>query len=114
MDIKDEAYSSLAGFSSTIRFFDGLMYIAVIVFGGLFLYYEKITAPDFVAYLLFVSMLLTTIKRILEFTETFQRGITGIERFVEVMDEKPDINDKENAVELGDIEGNVSFENVSF
>ena len=114
LDIKDEAYSSLAGFSSTIRFFDGLMYIAVIVFGGLFLYYEKITAPDFVAYLLFVSMLLTTIKRILEFTETFQRGITGIERFVEVMDEKPDINDKENAVELGDIEGNVSFENVSF
>lgn len=114
LEIKDEAYSSMAGFTSTIRFFDGMMYFAVIVFGGLFLYYGKITTPDFVAYLLYVTMLLTTIRRILEFTEQFQRGMTGIERFVEIMDEEPEINDKPDAIDINDVEGNVNFENVGF
>ncbi len=76
----------MGGFSSTSRFFDGLMYITVVVSGALFMKAGKINAGDFAAYLLYVGVLLAAIRRIIEFMEQFQRGITGIERFFEVMD----------------------------
>lgn len=114
LDIKGEMYRYMAGFHSSTRLFDGIMYIVVVVAGGLFLLAGKITAPDYVAYLLYVSTLLTSIRRIAEFTEQFQRGMTGIERFLDVMDETPQIQDSPNAKELGAVEGNVVFENVNF
>ncbi len=114
LDIKREMYHYMAGFHSSTRLFDGIMYIVVVVAGGLFLLAGQITAPDYVAYLLYVSTLLTSIRRIAEFTEQFQRGMTGIERFLDVMDETPQIQDNPNAKELGAVEGNVVFENVNF
>lgn len=114
LKIKKAAYYVMGGFQSTTRFFDGVMYIVVVVAGGLFLAYGKIDAGDYIAYLLFVSTLLTSIRRIVEFAEQFQRGITGIERFTEIMDIEPEIQDAKNAKILENIEGRVDFEGVTF
>ncbi len=114
LNIKKEAYRYMAGFQSTIRFFDGIMYIAVVVVGAIFMVYGKIGAPDLVAYLLYVTMLLASIRRIVEFTEQFQRGMTGIERFIEIMDAPIEVDDTENAVPIGNVKGEIKFDMVSF
>ncbi len=114
LDIKKETYRHMAGFHSTTRFFDGLMYIVVVVAGALFLIRGQISAGDYVAYLLYVTTLLTSIRRIVEFAEQFQRGMTGIERFVEILDEPVDIKDAPDATDLPPVSGNIVFENVSF
>jgi len=74
----------------------------------------QIAAPDYIAYLLYVQTLLTSIRRIVEFMEQFQRGMTGIERFCEIMDEQPDIQDAPDAQVLSDVRGDVTFDHVSF
>lgn len=114
LDIKKEMYRYMAGFHSTTRIFDGIMYVVVIVAGGLFMMYGKITPADFTAYLLYVTTLLTSIRRIVEFTEQFQRGMTGIERFTEVMDAPVDIHDEPGAKELKNVVGDIQFDHVSF
>ena len=114
LEIKKMTYHYMAGFSSTTRMFDGIMYITVVVCGSLFMIKGKITAPDLMAYLLYVSTLLTSIRRIVEFTEQFQRGMTGIERFTEVIDAPVDITDKPDAAVLDKVSGEISFEDVSF
>ena len=114
LNIKKEAYRYMAGFHSTIRFFDGVMYIVVVIVGAIFMLYGRIGAPDLVAYLLYVSMLLTSIRRIVEFTEQFQRGMTGIERFIEIMDAPVEVDDEEGAVPLTNIKGEIRFDQVSF
>ncbi len=111
---KKKVYRIMGGFQSCTRLFDGVMYIVVVVAGALFLVYDKISAADYVAYLMFVSTLLTSIRRIVEFTEQFQRGMTGIERFAEILDTAPDIVDVPNAEVLTDVRGEVTFQDVSF
>lgn len=114
LDVKKEAYKYMAGFQSTTRLFDGLMYIVVVTVGAIFMMKGIITPGDYMAYLLYVVMLLQTVRRIVEFTEQFQRGMTGIERFIEVMDEEVEVKDDENAKEISDIKGHIKFDNVSF
>lgn len=114
LEIKREQYRYMAGFNSTVRIFDGIMYLAVLMAGSIFMMNGKIGAPDLMAYLLYVTTLLASIRRIIEFTEQFQRGMTGIERFYEVMDAPVDIEDAPGAKELGPVEGNIRFDDVSF
>lgn len=114
LSIKKVAYYFMGGFQSTTRLFDGIMYIVVVIAGGIFLLNGQITVADYAAYLLFVNTLLTSIRRIVEFTEQFQRGMTGIERFCEIMDVEPDIKDSKNATKLENVEGRVEFLDVSF
>ncbi len=114
LDIKKKVYFIMAGFQSSTRFFDGLMYIVVVIAGGLFLLDNQITAPDYVAYMMFVSTFLNSVRTLINFTEQFQRGMTGIERFAQIMDIKPDIADADGAKPLDDVKGNVTFENVTF
>lgn len=114
LDIKRRNYFWMGGFNATTRAFDGLMNLVVLVFGSLFLLRGVIVPGDFVAYLLYVQTLLTSIRRIVEFMEQFQRGMTGIDRFLEVMDEKPDITDSPNAVECHAVRGEIDFDHVSF
>ena len=114
LNVKKEVYKYMAAFQSTTRFFDGLMYIVVVVAGALFMMKGLITPGDYMAYLLYVVMLLATVRRIVEFTEQFQRGMTGIERFIEVMDEKVEIKDVEDAIDLPKVKGNIQFDQVSF
>ena len=112
--IKKKVYHAMAGFQSTTRFFDGLMYIIVVVVGALFMIRGKIGAGDYVAYLMFVTTLLNSIRRIVEFAEQFQRGMTGIERFYEIMDTEPEITDAKGARQAESVRGEVEFRNVTF
>lgn len=112
--IKTKMYYAMATFGMSTRLFDGLMYSVVIVAGGLFLLYGRITAGDLVAYILYVSTLIATIRRIVEFTEQFQRGMTGIERFYEIMDAPVDIKDAPDAKDITVTEGRIEFLHVCF
>lgn len=114
LKIKRQTYKYMAAFQNTIRMFDGLMYVVVIVAGGIFMIIGLIAPADLVAYTLYVTTLLATIRRIIEFAEQFQRGMTGIERFTELMDANVDIFDEEGAVPLQNVEGEITFKHVSF
>ena len=111
---KKVSYRNMAGFRSVTRLFDGLMYITIVLLGSLALIGGHIEAGDFIAYLMYVSVLLEAIRRIVEFTEQFQKGITGIERFIEVMDAHIDVDDAPGAGPMPDVEGEIEFDNVSF
>ncbi len=112
--IKKETYRFMAAFQTTTRAFDGLMYLVLLVAGGIFMVYGKIAPGDLVAYVMYVTTLIATIRRIIEFAEQFQRGMTGIERFVQIMDSDIEIFDEPDAVECVQPQGNISFHNVSF
>ncbi len=114
LEIKRKTYKYMAAFQNTIRMFDGLMYVVVIVAGGIFMIKGLIEPGDLVAYTLYVTTLLATIRRIIEFAEQFQRGITGVERFMELMDANVDIFDEEGAKPLHDVKGDITFHQVSF
>ena len=107
-------YRYMAGYNTTTRSFDGVMYIVVVIVGALFIIDGKITAADYMAYLLYISTLLTSIRRVVDYAEQFQRGMTGIERFCEIMDVQPDVNDAPGAKELTGVKGDVTFDHVSF
>ncbi len=112
--IKKKTYHAMAAFNTSTRLFDGLMYLVVIIAGGLFLVYDRINAGDLVAYVLYVSTLIATIRRIVEFAEQFQRGVTGIERFFEIMDTPVEITDAPDARDLTVSRGGIEFRDVSF
>lgn len=113
-DIKKQVYYVMAAFQASTRFFDGLMYIVVVIAGALFLLNDKISAADYVAYLMFVTTLLASIKTIVGFAEQFQRGMSGIERFAEVMNIEPEIKDEKGAKDITKVKGEVEFKEVSF
>ena len=112
--LKKLGYLYMGGFGSTNRFFEGVMYLTVVVAGSLFLMKGSISAGDFTAYLLYVSSLFASIRTIIQFTEQFQRGMTGIERFCEIMDAPQDIIEKPDAKELKNVKGEIDFNNVTF
>ena len=114
MKIKRDYYKVMAWFHTGNKIFEALLYLVVLVFGNLFLVNGRINAGDLVAYLLYISTLITTIKRIIEFSEQFQRGITGIDRFLQIMDSDIEIFDSENARELKDVHGDIEFKDVTF
>lgn len=114
LSIKKLFYKSMAGFNTVNRSIDGLMYFIVIVFGGYQMMKGRLVPGDMLAYIMYVSTLLLTVKRIVEFTEQFQKGMTGIERFNEIMSLEPEIVDSPNAIDLTDVRGDIEFKNVSF
>ncbi len=113
-NIKRNSYRYMGAFSTSTRLFDGLIYAIVVIAGSLFLIDGKINVGDLVAYLLYVTTFITTVRRIIEFSEQFQRGMTGIERFLQIMDADIEIFDEPNATPLVSPEGNIEFRNVSF
>lgn len=114
LNIKKVMYRYMAGFQTMTRLFDGVMYMVVVVAGSLFMINGKITPGDMMAYLLYVTTLLTSIRRVVEFTEQFQRGMTGIERFIEIMDEPLEITNISGAQVLKEVKGDIRFDNVGF
>ena len=114
LDTKKLGYFYMAGFQTSNRAFEGLMYLIVLVAGAVFMINGKINPADLTAYLLYISTLLATLRTIIQFTEQFQRGMTGIERFLEIMDAPEDIVEKEDAVELRDVQGDIVFDDVAF
>ena len=114
LDTKKWAYKYMALFQAGTRFFDGVMYIGVIVIGSIFMSKGYINSADLIAYLLYIQTLITSIRRVVEFTEQFQKGITGIERFYEIIDEPVLIEDSDNACDFNSFRGEIEFENVRF
>ena len=114
LEYKAVSYKYMAQFGTSNRFFDGLMYIIVVTAGALFIRNGTLTVADFTAYLLYTQILLASIRRIVDFIEQFQRGMTGIERFYEIMDAPAEIRDAPDAKELKGVRGEVEFRNVGF
>lgn len=114
LGIKKIYYKAMAGFNVVTKTFDGIMYIIIIAVGGYFMIDKKISAGDMMAYVMYVTSLLSTVRRIVEFTEQFQKGMTGIERFTEIMETKSDIVDAEDAISLENVKGLIEFKNVNF
>ncbi|WP_242967449.1 ABC transporter ATP-binding protein [Faecalibacterium sp. An77] len=112
--LKKNSYRVMAAFQTSTRMFDGLMYLVTILGGGIFVVKGWITPGDLVAYSLYVSTLIATIRRIVEFAEQFQRGMTGIERFFEILDTPVDIQDAPGAGPLKPGPGQIRLEHVSF
>lgn len=113
-DVKKRSYRYMGAFSTTTRLFDGIIYAVVVVLGSLFLIDGKINAGDLVAYLLYVTTFIATVRRIIEFSEQFNRGLTGIERFLQIMDADIEIFDEPDAKPLVNPKGVIEFKNVSF
>ncbi len=114
VNIKKKSYEYMSKFHSTVTLLDGTMYIAVVGVGAYFMHIGVTTPGDFAASLMLVSTLLGSIRSIVDFSEQFSRGVTGIERFAEIMDEVPDITDSSDAVEIKNVRGEIEFRDVTF
>ena len=112
--VKNRSHKHMSSFHATVTLLDGIMYIIVVGVGAIFMVKGKTTSGDFAASLLLVSTLLSSIRSIVDFSEQFSRGVTGIERFAEIMDEEPEIRDSENAVEIKNVRGEIEFRDVCF
>ena len=114
LDTKKDSYFIMGRFFSGNNFFQGVLYLSVILFGGIFISNGSLAISDLFIYILYINIFLNPVDKLINFTEQFQRGITGFERFLEVMETEPDIQDKDSAVELVNPKGNIVFNNVSF
>lgn len=111
---KEDSYSIMGQFFSGNQLLQGILYLSVLVLGGIFLGRGQISTSDLIAYILFINVFLNPIDRLVNFTEAFQRGMSGFERFLEILRTEPEITDKDNAIDLTDVEGEIKFNNVSF
>ncbi len=114
LNLKKKQYHVMAGFHSTTRLLNGLMNLLVVAAGAFFLSRGELTAGQFASYLLFVNVLLNTVSRLVEFMEQFQRGVTGIERFYDIMDAPREIHDLPGARPLSQVKGEITLQDVSF
>ena len=114
LDIKKVSYRYMSQFQTSVKAFDGLIYLTVLVAGGIFMIKQWILPGDLVAYMLYVTTLIATIRRIIEFAEQFQRGMTGIERFLQIMDSDIEIFDEPDARPMENPKGEIVFKNVEF
>lgn len=109
---RSRAYRAMATFGSGMNFFNDMLYLLVLTAGGLFFYYGKIDSGDFVAFLLYVSIFMKPINRLVSLFEQLQEGMTGFQRFVEIMDESEEKD--EGKLNPDKLEGNIVFDDVSF
>ena len=113
-NIKRGRYYLMGGFEATNRMFDGLMHFLVLLAGAIFMMRGGVQPADLVAYMLYVGTLITSIRQLVQFAEQFQQGMTGIERFFQIMDAEVDIFDEPGSKPLQIKEGGVHFEHVGF
>lgn len=114
LDTKEKSYYLMGRFFSMNGFFQGMLYLSVVVFGGIFISTGAIKVSDLVVYILYINIFLNPIEKLVNFTEQYQKGISGFERFLEIMNTDPDIKDKKGAIEIKDVKGKIEFKNVSF
>lgn len=114
LSAKKNSYKYMGSYHAGLDTFTTLIQVVVILAGTIFITEQIITVSDLVTFLLYIGIFTEPIRTLINFTEQFQNGYTGFERFLEIMHIEPDIKDKENAVELNNVKGDISFENVSF
>ncbi|MBO5258973.1 MAG: ABC transporter ATP-binding protein, partial [Agathobacter sp.] len=111
---KKNSYHYMGAFQSGVGVFTTLIQVNVIVFGGILIAFGQVDVTDLITFLLYINVFTDPIKTLVDFTEQFQNGYTGFERFREIMDTQPDIEDEKDAIELPKVKGNISFQDVSF
>lgn len=114
LESKRENYMFMGKYHTFNGFMQGLMYLSVIVSGGMAVANGSLPAGDVVIYILYINMFLDPIRALINFTEQFQKGYTGFIRMVEILDTEPEIKDREGAVEAGRLVGEITFDDVSF
>ena len=111
---KEESYTVMGRFFSGNSFLQGILYITVLVAGGIFVTRGTIGATEMVTFILYINVFLNPIERLVNFTEAFQRGMSGFDRFWSMLNTKPEIVDSPDAVELKSVRGGIVFDDVSF
>ena len=114
LDSKQANYRQMALFHSGNNLFEGLMFVAVLVAGGVFIAQGQLTGEDIAIYALYINIFINPVNVLVEFTEQLQKGMAGFERFSDVMDTMPEIVDRPDAKELKDVKGVIDYRNVSF
>lgn len=114
LDSKVSSYRIMGSFRAGNSFFEGMLYLTVLVCGGIFVARGSLSAADLAVYALYINIFVNPIDVLVEFTEMFQKGYSGFRRFVEVLDTDPDIKDKPGAKELTGIRGDIEYRDVSF
>lgn len=114
LNAKRESYHYMGGYHAGLGAFTTLIQIVVLISGAIGITKQVVTVTDLITFLLYINIFTEPVKTLIDFTEQFQNGYTGFERFMEIMDIEPDIQDRKNACELGDVKGDIDFENVTF
>lgn len=111
---KKNSYRYMGSFQAGVGVFTTLIQVNVILVGGVLIARQMVDVSDLITFLLYIGVFTEPIKTLVDFTEQFQNGYTGFERFREIMDIMPDVKEEEDAVELTDVKGRITFEDVSF
>ncbi|KJS46845.1 MAG: thiamine ABC transporter permease, partial [Peptococcaceae bacterium BRH_c23] len=111
---KVKSYRLMGNFHAWNSFFEGLLYVVIIVSGGVFIAQGSLKISDLAIYVLYVNLFIHPIDVLINYTESFQKGFAGFKRFIEVMETQPDILDKAGAQPLKDVKGEIEYKNVSF
>ena len=111
---KDANYRCMGSFMSGNAFFQGMMYLVTLVFGGFLIAHGRMEASDLAMYALYIGILISPIQILVELTEMMQKGLSGFRRFLEVVETEPEIVDAADAKPLKNVKGNVCYEDVSF
>lgn len=109
-----QAFKAMATYSSGLDFLTNVLNVAVLTAGSWFMYRGHIDLADLTAYLMFIGFFLQPIRRLIAFTQQYQQGMTGFNRFVELMEESPSVTDQPGAVGLSAVRGQIELKNVSF
>ena len=111
---KSDSYHAIADFHVGLGFFINMIHFVVVIGGGFFILKERLMLTDLLTFLLYINNLIEPVQKLINFTEQFQNGITGFERFMDILEIEPDIVDKINAEDLKEVKGEITFENVAF
>lgn len=111
---KDANYRCMGSFMSGNLFFQGMMYLTTLVFGGWLIAHGKMAVSDLAMYALYIGIFISPIQILVELTEMMQKGLSGFRRFLDVVETEPEIVDAADARTLSNVKGNVCYENVSF
>lgn len=114
LDAKKDSYRYMGGYHAGLGAFTLLIQIVVLVTGAVFITRGMVSVADLITFLLYINIFTEPVKTLIDFTEQFQNGYTGFERFMEIINVKPDIRDRKNAVDMKHVKGDIEFDNVSF
>lgn len=111
---RGQAYKRMAEFLTGINFISSLMNLSILMYGGYLVYVNTITPADLIAFLLYIGLILTPVRRLTNFIQQFEMGMTGFVRFQEIMNTEPEITDVPDAIEAMDVKGKITFRDTSF
>ncbi len=114
LESKNSSYRAMGAFAAGNSFFQGLLYTVIIGFGGLFIARGELSPTALAMYVLYVNIYMSPIDMLVNFTEPFQKGYAGFKRFVEILDTSPDVTDREGAVPLTEVRGEIDYRDVRF